>query len=43
MRNAIVHVYTRFDYAAIYQAVPARLANFDEFARQVRTKVAREP
>jgi len=39
MRNAIVHVYTRLDYAAIYRAVTADLADFDEFARQVRAKL----
>ena len=39
MRNAIVHVYTRLDYAAIYRAVTTDLADFDEFARQVRAKL----
>jgi uncharacterized protein YutE (UPF0331/DUF86 family)/predicted nucleotidyltransferase len=36
MRNAIVHVYWRLDYQAIYQAVTERLADLDEFGRQVR-------
>jgi len=36
MRNAIVHVYLRLDYAAIYEVISQRLADFDEFARQVR-------
>lgn len=36
MRNAIVHVYWRLDYQAIYQAVTEQLSGFDEFARQVR-------
>lgn len=37
MRNAIVHVYWRLDYQAIYRAVTEQLVDFDEFARQVRT------
>jgi uncharacterized protein YutE (UPF0331/DUF86 family)/predicted nucleotidyltransferase len=37
MRNAIVHVYWRLDYQAIYQAVTEGLVDFDEFARQVQT------
>ncbi len=37
MRNAIVHVYWRLDYQAIYQAVTEGLHDLDEFARQVRT------
>jgi len=36
MRNAIVHVYWRLDYDAIYEAITRRLGDFDEFARQVR-------
>ncbi|MFQ6015819.1 MAG: HepT-like ribonuclease domain-containing protein [Anaerolineae bacterium] len=36
MRNAIVHVYWRLDYQAIYGAVTEQLTDFDEFARQVR-------
>jgi uncharacterized protein YutE (UPF0331/DUF86 family)/predicted nucleotidyltransferase len=36
MRNAIVHVYWRLDYQAIYRAVTEELVDFDEFARQVR-------
>jgi uncharacterized protein YutE (UPF0331/DUF86 family) len=36
MRNAIVHVYWRLDYQAIYQTVTRRLGEFDEFARQVK-------
>jgi len=36
MRNAIVHVYWRLDYQAIYRAVTEQLTDFDEFARQVR-------
>ena len=35
MRNAIVRVYWRLDYQAIYQAVTEELADFAEFARQV--------
>ena len=37
MRNAIVHVYWRLDYQAIYRAVTEQLSDFDEFARQART------
>ncbi len=37
MRNAIVHVYWKLDYRAIYQASTAQLTDFDDFARQVRT------
>jgi uncharacterized protein YutE (UPF0331/DUF86 family)/predicted nucleotidyltransferase len=36
MRNAIVHVYWRLDYEAIYRAVTEQLADLDEFARQAR-------
>ena len=36
MRNAIVHVYWRLDYEAIYRAVTEGLHDLDEFARQVR-------
>lgn len=36
MRNAIVHVYWRPDYPAIYRAVTEQLGDFDEFARQVQ-------
>ena len=36
MRNAIVHVYWRLDYQAIYRAVTEQLVDLDEFARQVR-------
>lgn len=36
MRNAIVHVYWRLDYQAVYRAAMEQLADFDEFARQVR-------
>jgi len=36
MRNAIVHVYWRLDYQAIYRAVTEGLHDLDEFARQVR-------
>jgi len=43
MRNAIVHVYTRLDYAAIYQAITTELTDFDEFARQVRARLGRKP
>lgn len=42
MRNAIVHVYTRLDYQAIYRAVTEQLADFDEFARQVRLFVEKQ-
>ena len=37
MRNAIVHVYWRMDYEAIYQSITQDLGDFDEFARQVQT------
>lgn len=37
MRNAIVYVYWRLDYRAIYRAIADQLADFDKFARQVRT------
>ena len=36
MRNAIVHIYWRLDYHAIYGAVTEQLSDFDEFVRQVR-------
>lgn len=36
MRNAIVHVYWRLDYQAVYRAVTDELADVDEFARQVQ-------
>lgn len=36
MRNAIVHVYWRLDYEAIYKVISQRLEDFDEFARQVK-------
>lgn len=42
MRNAIVHAYTRLDYQAIYRAVTEQLADFDEFARQVRLFLAKQ-
>ena len=35
MRNAIVHVYWRLDYEAIYRAVTEELTDFDQFARFV--------
>jgi len=41
MRNAIVHVYWRLDYQAIYRAVTEGLVDFDEFARQVREYLAK--
>ena len=41
MRNAIVHVYWRLDYRAIYGAVTEQLADFDEFARQVQASLHR--
>jgi len=41
MRNAIVHVYWRLDYEAIYRAVTRELTDFDEFARQVQSYLAR--
>lgn len=40
MRNAIVHVYWRLDYEAIYRAVTGELEDFDEFARQVNSYLA---
>jgi uncharacterized protein YutE (UPF0331/DUF86 family)/predicted nucleotidyltransferase len=36
IRNAIVHVYWRLDYQAVYRAVTEQLVDLDEFARQVR-------
>lgn len=36
MQNAIVHVYWRLDYQALYRAATQDLNDFDEFARQVR-------
>jgi uncharacterized protein YutE (UPF0331/DUF86 family) len=42
MRNAIVHVYWRLDYQAIYGAITAQLADLDEFARQVRAYLPRQ-
>ncbi len=36
MRNAIVHVYWRLDYAEIYRVVTEQLVDFDEFARQTQ-------
>jgi len=36
MRNAIVHIYWRLDYDAIYRAITEQLADVDEFARQVQ-------
>lgn len=37
MRNAIVHVYWRLDYQAIYRAIIQELVDFDEFTRQVQS------
>ncbi len=37
MRNAIVHIYWRLDYEAVYQALTQELTDFDEFARQVQS------
>jgi uncharacterized protein YutE (UPF0331/DUF86 family)/predicted nucleotidyltransferase len=42
MRNAIVHVYWRLDYQAIYRAITDQLPDFDEFARQVQTYEQRQ-
>lgn len=42
MRNAIVHVYLRLDYEAIYEVISRRLEDFDEFARQVKRYLDRE-
>ena len=42
MRNAILHVYWRLDYQAIYRAVTEQLSDFDEFAREVRTYLRNE-
>jgi uncharacterized protein YutE (UPF0331/DUF86 family)/predicted nucleotidyltransferase len=39
MRNAIVHVYWRLDYQAIYKAVTDGLADFDDLAQQVRAQL----
>lgn len=35
MRNAIVHIYWKLDYAAIYQMLTERLGDFQEFSRHV--------
>jgi uncharacterized protein YutE (UPF0331/DUF86 family)/predicted nucleotidyltransferase len=43
MRNAIVHVYWRLDYEAIYRAITEELADFDEFARQVGRFLEKQP
>ena len=40
LRNAIVHVYWKLDYRAIYRASAEQLADLDEFARQVRAYLA---
>lgn len=40
MRNAIVHIYWRLDYEAVYQALTKGLADLDEFARQVQSYLA---
>lgn len=37
MRNAIVHIYWRLDYEAVYRAVTRELVDFDEFTRQVQS------
>ncbi len=42
MRNAIVHVYWRLDYEAIYRAVTEQLTDLDEFGRQVRRYLHQE-
>ncbi len=42
MRNAIVHIYWRLDYQAIYHAVTEQLRDLDEFARQVRAYLQRQ-
>jgi len=42
MRNAIVHAYWRLDYQAIYRVVTQQLTDFDEFARQVQSYMARQ-
>lgn len=42
MRNAIVHVYWRLDYEAIYRALMQDLADFDEFVRYVNAFLERE-
>lgn len=42
MRNAIVHVYWRLDYRAIYEIVTEKLGDFDELARQVKRYLASE-
>lgn len=41
MRNAIVHVYWRLDYRAIYEVMMQRVEEFDEFARQVKGHLER--
>jgi uncharacterized protein YutE (UPF0331/DUF86 family)/predicted nucleotidyltransferase len=41
MRNAIVHVYWRLDYQAVYRAATEQLKDLDEFARQVRVHLRR--
>jgi uncharacterized protein YutE (UPF0331/DUF86 family)/predicted nucleotidyltransferase len=42
MRNAIVHIYWRLDYHAIYRAVTEQLPDFDEFVRQVQGYLERQ-
>lgn len=42
MRNAIVHVYWRLDYEIIYRATTGKLADFDEFTRQVQNHIKEE-
>jgi len=41
MRNAIVHIYWRLDYEAVYQALTQGLTDLDEFARQVQSYLER--
>ena len=42
MRNAIVHIYWRLDYEAIYRAITEELVDFDEFTRQVQNYLKKE-
>ncbi|HID27058.1 MAG TPA: DUF86 domain-containing protein [Methanosarcinales archaeon] len=42
MRNAIVHVYWKLDYEAIYHAITQELTDFDDFVRYVKLFIERE-
>ncbi len=42
MRNAIVHVYWRLDYQAIYRVITQELVDFDELTRQVQSYLRKD-